>query len=146
MAYIIRPQDVEDGCYDTIYAFSSEDKKQLFFRVTLTKDRFGISGKLSYFVKHKGEIIFTTDHLIQALNKFNSISIERSTIVDNVKHKRLIDLDLSVRALNALEACNVITVDELLQLVSNEKKYKMCRYIGPKTREEISTLLKELGL
>lgn len=74
MSYIIRPDEVVEGVYDQPYASDSEARKQLYFRVTLKKDKTNVLiGSLSYFVKHKNEIVFTTDHFIQALNKFNSI-------------------------------------------------------------------------
>lgn len=76
MGYKIEPKEIEDGAIDTVYASSAGqgENKRLIIRNTFSKTSNSyITVTVSFVVKNKGEIILTTDHFNQALNKFNSI-------------------------------------------------------------------------
>lgn len=76
MGYQIKIEEIEDGVIDTVYASSAGqyENKRLIIRNTFSVYPLGyVIVAVSFVVKNKGEIIFTTDHFIQAVNKFNSI-------------------------------------------------------------------------
>ena len=60
--------------------------------------------------------------------------------------KDITEFELSVRAINALKAHNINTIEDLVALVHSKHRYRKILNIGTKTRQEIDELLIKLDV
>jgi DNA-directed RNA polymerase alpha subunit len=126
----------------------AETHKQLVFHTAIELANW-INTNVSNPLRQEQLMLEGVKNKLSAHNVYE-ICVERSNkemSLDVYGHRGITDLDLSIRAINALHANGIYLICDLHDLARNKpKEYNMILNIGKKTRQEIAEMLNLMGL